>query len=29
MKNCLDIKAFVQALGLTTLIITVVNVIFG
>ena len=29
MKNYLDIKAFVQAAGLTGLIITIVNVIFG
>ena len=29
MKNYLDIKAFVQAAGLTGLIIAVVNVIFG
>ena len=29
MKNFVDIKAFVQAAGLTGLIIAVVNVIFG
>lgn len=29
MKNYIDIKAFAQAAGLTALIITVVNVIFG
>lgn len=29
MKNFVDIKAFVQAAGLTGLIITVVNILFG
>lgn len=29
MKNYIDIKAFVEAAGLTSLIIAIVNVIFG
>lgn len=29
MKNYIDIKAFVQAAGLTAFIIAVVNTIFG
>lgn len=29
MKNYIDVKAFVEAAGLTSLIIAIVNVIFG